>query len=148
MSDVGKGFNVTVGVILALIFFFIILPTGACVGCVVLGAGSAGVAEANRQAEVAQKGPEITVDSLDFKINADNEYMHKISYKFSVTNNRGNDLTKSFKVKFLDGSGFEVTNDVVVLETIPAGSTREFSGLRSVLPNTSPNIEQAIVEEM
>jgi len=44
-SDVKKGFNVTLGIIFALFVVFIVLPMGACVGCVALGSFAGGVAE-------------------------------------------------------------------------------------------------------
>jgi hypothetical protein len=147
MSDVKKGFNITVGVVLALIFAFVILPTGACVGCMVLGAGSAGVAEANRQVEQEKLGPEIEFSGLDFKVIPKGQTISDVAYKFTVVNNRDTELTKSFGVKFLDAEGFPVVEDTLLFETIPARSRRVVTGARLVKNHLAEAAQSMNVEE-
>ena len=146
-NDVKKGFNVTLGIILALVFVFIILPLGTCAGCMVLGAGTAAVGEGARQAEVQQLGPEIEFKDIAYTINTANQFMHKASYKFTVKNNRDRQLRKSFTVKFQDGNGLTVSEDVVFGKVIPPNGEVVVDGMDTMLPEESGNVASVLVEE-
>lgn len=146
-NDVKKGFNTTLGIILALCFVFIILPLGTCAGCMFLGAGTAVVGEGARQAEIQQQGPEIEIKDIAFTINTANQFMHKASYKFTVKNNRDRQLRKSFEVKFQDKNGLTVSEDLVLSKAIPAGAEIVIDGMDTMMPEESGNVESILVVE-
>lgn len=146
MSDLSKGFNVTLGIVLALCFVFIVLPAGACVGCAMLGAGSLGAAKAQADTELAELGPEVLVSDLQFKVVQATKYRTEATYKFTGTNNRDRTQTVTFRATFKDADGFVVLEDAIRSQQLTPGETREFSASRPISATQGEEIQTLIVE--
>jgi len=150
MSDARKGFNVTIGVLFALFVVFVILPIGTCIGCTMCTAGMGAVgqvAQEQEKAKVADEGPAIAIENSAFKVLDENPFLHEITYKFDVKNNRARDLRQSFKVAFHDDDGLVIDEDLILSETIAAGSTRTFTGKTMIEPKKSARIASMVVVE-
>lgn len=146
MSDVSKGFNTTLGIVLALCFVFIVLPAGACVGCVMLGAGSAGVAKAKADIELEELGPAVTISDLQFKIVQATKYRTEATYKFTATSNRDRAQIVTFRAVFKDEAGFVVLEDAIRSENLGPGEVREFSAFRPISESQGESIQTISVK--
>lgn len=147
MSDVKKGFNVAVGVILALLFAFVILPAGACVGFVVLGAGVGSYSKTVKQAEIENLGPEVEYDNLKFKVIPKGMTISDIAYTFTVKNRRDYSVKKNFDVTFFDAEGFPVAEDVILFENLPPNAHQDLSGTRLVKNELASAVVRMVVTE-
>jgi hypothetical protein len=149
-DDVKKGFNTTVGIVLALCFVFIVLPIGTCAGCMVLGTAASvgtatGVEGASTPTEAGPSG--IEIENIAFKMLTDNQFMHEATYKFDVKNLGTSSVTKSFNVKFEDADGLPLDEDYVRRKKIPAGASITVTGKTSMSPEKGGQVTSMRVEE-
>ena len=153
-NDVKKGFNTTVGIVLALCVVFIVLPIGTCAGCMILGtaatAGSAaGVQASPGQGAGADKGDDggIEISNVVMRMLSDNQFMHEATYKFDVTNSKGVPVTTSFNVKFRDADGLPLSEDYVRRQRFGAGTTTTITGKGAMSPEKGEQVVSILVEE-
>lgn len=150
-NDVQKGFNVTMGIVLALFVIFIVLPMATCAGCMVLGSAAsvgtaAGAGSGAKPLNVTDE-PGIVVDNLAWKVLDQNPYLHEATYKFDVTNKSTRQKRVSFDVFFDDSSGLQIDRDLVVGQVIAPGATVTVTGKQVMEPGKSSQLHAMRVVE-
>ena len=145
MSDLSKGFNVTLGIVLALVVVFVVLPAGACCGFAMIGSGSLGAAKAEAEAELEELGAEVLVTDLQFKVVQATKYRTEATYKFTGTNNRDRAQTVTFRATFKSADGFVVLEDAIRSQHLAPGEVREFSAARPISATQGEEIERLTV---
>lgn len=151
-NDLKKGFNITLGIVLALFVLFIVLPMATCAGCMVLGSAAsvgttAGAGSGTSSTQAAPSAPDIVIDNLAWKVLDDNQFIHEATYKFDVTNKSDRKKRVSFDVFFDDAQGLQIDRDIVVGQSVEPGATVTITGKQIMEPGKSPQLHNMRVVE-